>query len=200
MIIGILGGSFNPVHLGHLIAAEEVLKKTDCEKIWLMPCYIHALKPKELAAPIEYRMKLLKFVEKNFENIEVSDFEIKKNQGVSEKTYTIDTVKALKQIYPQHTFKWIIGSKLLDELDKWKNIEELVKQIQFIVVPMSGDKKEKLLKHKWVKKNNAVVIDASIVTNISSSEVRKRSKEKQGIEVLVPEKVREYIESKKLYE
>lgn len=198
--IGVFGGSFNPIHNGHLIAANEILRKKLADEIWLMPCYSHPLKKKQDFASVTDRMKMISLAIKGKKNMLLSPFEIELAEIDKKRNYTIETIKALKKNYPELEFYFIIGENLLLELSKWKQIELLVKEVRFIVYPMHSDNISKIKENKYVKQNNSIILQDCITTNISSSEIRKRIKNKEIIDLLVPEKVKKYIEKKKLYQ
>ena len=154
MKIAIFGGSFDPVHKGHIEIVKKALKNLDIDKLIIIPNYLNPLKH-SFSAPPELRLKWLKEVFKDFDKVEISDFEIKKNRPV----FSIETLKHFKPKY------FIIGSDNLKTLDKWKSIDELLKLTEFVVA--TRDKIDKnLLKRYNIKK----VIDVDIP--ISSTEIR----------------------------
>ena len=154
MNIAIFGGSFDPVHLGHIEIVKKALKDKDIDKIIIVPNYLNPLKS-SFSAPPNLRFKWLKEVFSDFKNVEVSDFEIKQNRPV----YSIETIEHFKPKY------FIIGSDNLKTLDKWKNINEILKKVKFIVAKR-GEIQENLLKKYGIKK----IIDVNIP--ISSTEIR----------------------------
>jgi len=154
MKIAIFGGSFDPVHKGHIEIVKKALKNLDIDKLIIIPNYLNPLKNSFSASP-ELRLKWLKEVFKDFEKVEVSDFEIKKNRPV----FSIETVKHFKPKY------FIIGSDNLKTLNKWKSIDELLKLTEFVVAKRNEIDKN-LLKRYNIKK----VIDLDIP--ISSTEIR----------------------------
>ena len=154
MKTAIFGGSFDPVHLGHVEIVKKALKELDIEKIIIVPNFLNPLKH-SFSAPPNKRYEWLKKVFKNFKNVQVSDFEIKKNRPV----YSVETVKYFKPNY------FIIGSDNLKTLNKWKNIDELKNLVEFVVATR-GDIDKNLLKKHNIKK----VIDINVP--ISSTEIR----------------------------
>ena len=154
MNIAIFGGSFDPVHSGHIEVVKKALKDRDIDKIIIIPNFLNPLK-NSFSAPPELRLKWLREVFKDFENVEVSDYEINKKRPV----YSIETIKHFKPKY------FIIGSDNLKTLHKWKDIDKILKEVEFIVATR-GDIDKNLLK-KWdIKK----VINVNIP--ISSTEIR----------------------------
>jgi len=154
MNIAIFGGSFDPVHLGHI----EIVKKTldtGIDKIIVVPNFLNPLK-NSFSAPPKLRYKWLKEVFKDIKNVEVSDFEIKQDRPV----YSIETINHFKPKY------FIIGSDNLKTLDKWKNINEILKKVELIVA-----KRKEIDKNLIKKYNIKKIINVDIP--ISSTEIRK---------------------------
>lgn len=188
MRIGLLGGTFNPVHLGHLKLAEESIKALNLDKLILIPANITPLRVKDEIISSNDRYEMLKLAVEGYDKLEVSRVEIDRN-GIS---YTIDTVMALsKQVKEDTDFFFIIGSDLLSELKKWKDFDEIRKLAAFIVVrrpdfPVSKDEK------------NIPILDINAL-DISSAEIRKKIKNNRNYDDLVPPKVYSYILKKRLY-
>ena len=186
MKIGILGGSFNPPHRGHIIAAQEVLTFTDIEKVWLMPCFAHTFE-KPLAS-VSDRLAMTQCLESK--NISVSSFEIDKKLDGE----TIHMVSALKKEYPGDEFVFLIGADKLASFTKWGEWERLLKEISFVVIPRP--EYPCLPLYPGMK-----VLDSPLFasTGISSTMIRKRLAQGLSIAHLVPERVEGYIEKQKLY-
>jgi nicotinate-nucleotide adenylyltransferase len=187
--IGLFGGSFDPIHLGHLIAAQEVINSKIVEEVWFIPCYKNAFKEKSFAS-INHRMKLLKIALKGFKKFKALNIEaIKKTTN-----YTINTIKELKKKFPEKKFYWIIGSNLIKEFPKWKNAEQILKEVKIIIVPMENFKAKNL---GMLKK--ALIVNPSIKTNISSTIIRERLKKGECVEAIIPLNVLNYIKKNQLY-
>ena len=152
MKTAIFGGSFDPVHIGHIEVVKNALNLVD--KVIVIPNYLNPLK-NSFSAPPELRLKWLKDVFSDFKNVEVSDFEIKKNRPV----YSIETIECFKPDY------FIIGNDNLKTLDKWHKIDEILKKTEFIVATR-GDIDEDLAKKYGINKLIKVNIP------ISSTEIR----------------------------
>lgn len=198
MKIAILGGSFDPPHLGHILIARQVLEFTDFAQVWLLPVASHAF-DKKITSP-EVRMKMVNLTGEK--NILASDFEIKLG-GMSK---SINTLRKLSESRPKDTFSFIIGSDQLKDFYKWHEWENIVKEFGLIIFPREIHQKElkkmtmKFLNLKKIPKN-VILMDSEdiILTNISSTKIRKKIKNQLSIEDLVNEKVASLIRKNKLY-
>jgi nicotinate-nucleotide adenylyltransferase len=187
MKIGILGGTFNPIHIGHLILADEVREKLNLDKIIFIPTYIPPHKQNSNVAAALERLRMVKLAIRGNSHFGVSDIEIKR-KGPS---YTVDTVKALKKKSPGHVFYFIAGSDLLKYLDEWKDFSELLALVKFIVATRPGYPLEEI--PSYVKRVGIRAVD------VSAFEIRQRIKEGKSFRYLVPEPVFEYIAKNKIY-
>lgn len=187
MKIGILGGTFNPIHIGHLILAEEAREKLELDKLIFVPVYLPAHKDNSDIAPAWQRYKLIKLAIKKNSNFTVSDIEIKR-QG---RSYTIDSLREFKKIFAPDELYFIIGSDLLKYLDEWKDLDEIIKMVRFIVATRPGYGLEKIPAHISTLPIRAV--------DVSGFEIRKAIRQNQSFRYLVPEAVYKYINKKKLY-
>jgi nicotinate-nucleotide adenylyltransferase len=131
MKIAVLGGSFNPPHMCHVFMSCYVLAAFDIDQVWFVPCYKHAFRKELVSFHHRFTMCCLAVESLREELVAVSSIE-KNRDGTS---WTIDTVRYLKTSYPEHDFTWIIGSDVLDELDTWKDVDQLQELISFIVIP-----------------------------------------------------------------
>ena len=187
MKIGILGGTFNPIHLGHLILAEEVREKLKLDKVIFVPTYLPPHKDNSEIAQASARLAMIKLAIKGNRYFLASDIEIKRDG----RSYTIDTMREFKRLYPEDELYFIIGSDLLKYLDDWKDLEEIIKMVRFIVATRPGYPLEKIPSHISTVSIRAV--------DISGFEIRKAIKENKSFRYLVPESVRKYIHKKRLY-
>ena len=187
MKIGILGGTFNPVHIGHLILAEEAREKLGLEKMVFVPANQPPHKDNSDIAAGSIRLKMLKLAIKGNKHFGVSDAEIKR-QG---RSYTIDTIREFKQKYPADEVYFIIGSDLLKYLDEWKDLSEINKMVKFIAATRPGYPLEKI--PAYIKTLGIRAVD------ISGFEVRRCILENKSFRYLVPEAVFNYINKAKLY-
>ncbi len=188
MRIGILGGTFNPIHIGHLILAEEAREKLKLEKVIFVPTYFPPHKGNGDITGARERYKMVKLAIKGNRHFKVSDIEIKR-QGLS---YTIDTLKAFKQRYPKDELYFITGSDLLKYLTEWKDLDEIIKMVRLVVATRPGYPLEKIPSYITTVGIRAV--------DVSAFEVRQAIKEGRSFRYLVPEAVCNYIIKKRLYQ
>lgn len=187
MKIGILGGTFNPIHLGHLILAEEIRQKIGLSKVIFVPTDLPPHKEDGEIIPACHRLKMLRLAIKANPYFSVSDIEIKRGN----RSYTIDTIKKFNKIYHQDELYFIIGSDLVKYLNEWKDLKEIIVLVKFIVATRPGYPLENLPAYM-------TTIDIRAV-DISAFEIRQCIKENFSFRYLVPEAVRDYIIKKRLY-
>ncbi len=187
MKIGILGGTFNPIHIGHLILAEEVREKLKLDEVIFVPTNLAPHKDNSDIASCGVRLAMVKLAIKGNRYFVVSDIEIKRDG----RSYTIDTLKEFKKMYPQDELYFIIGSDLLKYLDDWKDLDEIIQMVRFVVATRPGYPLEKIPSHISTIPIRAV--------DISGFEIRKAIKENKSFQYLVPETVLKYINKKRLY-
>ena len=185
MKIGILGGTFNPPHIGHIVLAKEIHEKLGLDKILLIPTNIPPHKEDE-GVSADVRLHMLKLAAKDQEAFEISDIELKRG-GVS---YTIDTVHQLKQIYPQDELYLIVGSDLANDFSSWKDFDQLSNLVKIVVAQRDSAPLK--------RKNNFIVINITQV-DTCSSDIRELIKEGKSIKGLVSNGVADYIEKNELY-
>ncbi|WP_353096616.1 nicotinate-nucleotide adenylyltransferase [Tissierella praeacuta] len=196
MKIGVMGGTFDPIHNGHLIAAEYARTSLNLDKIIFIPSGTHPFKNnKNISEPNKRKDMILLAIDSN-NYFKISSIEINR-MGT---TYTIDTIMELREEYKRDEIYFIIGSDILFELEKWKGFKELIGLCKFILLYRPGqeeniDKKIKDLEYYniQIKKVKSPLIE------ISSTEIRNRVNNKLSIKYLVPESVEQYILKYDLY-
>ncbi|MBU1124724.1 MAG: nicotinate-nucleotide adenylyltransferase [Candidatus Omnitrophica bacterium] len=188
MKIGILGGTFNPIHIGHLILADETREKLGLRKIIFVPTYLPPHKGSSDIAPASERMKMIRHAIAGNKNFSVSDVEILR-EG---RSYTIDTIRSLKKKYPRDELYFIIGSDLLRYLREWKDLNEITKMVRFIAATRPGYPLKKL--PKYIDKLSIRAVD------ISGYEIRACVRLQRSFRYLVPDGVFRYITEKGLYQ
>ena len=189
MRIGILGGTFNPIHMGHLILAEEALYKLNLDKLMLVPAYMPPHKNVEANVKAQDRLKMVQLAIEDNPAFAVSTFEIE----AKTKSYSINTLKEFRKIYGDEAqLYFITGSDLLKDLFSWKDVNDIFKMSKFIVANRPG------YPVKEVPEQAETVVITPI--EVSSEDIRRRLKAGRSIRYLVADKVRNYIAEHKLYE
>lgn len=191
MKIGFMGGSFDPVHFGHLVAAQDALERGGLDRLVFVPTAQAPLKPNVVQASVEARLEMLKAAIAGDGRFELSDYEARKG-GVS---YTIETALHLRSVYPGAELVWVIGADQLPRLHQWKRIEELVTLVEFLVLARPGWKEDVPagipgLRLRWCEGH---------LIEISSTEVRERAGKGLSLDYLIPHKTVEYIGKNGLY-
>ncbi|MGV8150132.1 MAG: nicotinate (nicotinamide) nucleotide adenylyltransferase [Candidatus Woesearchaeota archaeon] len=190
--IGIFGGSFNPVHYGHMDVVEQLLKKDLFDAIWFLPCGVHPGN-KELVDSL-YRIKMLEFA---VSGMDCSRIGISHVESGSKKNYTYDTINTLVTFYPNVSFNIIIGSDQLRKVKHWYNGEKLLSNFQFMTFLKFGDSlnfEDKSI----IEKYSIQIVDVN-PRDISSSKIRDKLSRGESIESHVPPNVNSYIQAQRLY-
>lgn len=187
MRIGIFGGTFNPIHFGHLVLAEQAYEKLNLDKVIFVPCYYPPHKKSlRLVAPGQ-RYSMVKLAIQGNPRFEISDIEIKR-KGCS---YSVDTLRQLKNIYKKAELFFISGSDVSNQISKWKSINEIFGLAKFVLAKRPG--------YRLKKYNRNISIISITELDISSSMVRRKIKTGQSIRYLMPMRVYKYIKEKRLY-
>jgi len=186
--IGILGGTFDPVHIGHLTIAQMVHEQLKLDKVIFIPSNLPPHKNNKVVVSANDRCHMLRLAIKGNSHFDISDFEIKKKG----KSFSIDSVRYLRDCYPRGTkLFFIIGSDLIATLHTWKCIDEILKIVTFVAVNRPG----------YAGKKSKIKVK-SITTaglEISSIYVRRCIRAGKTVKYLVPENALKYINQKKLY-
>lgn len=191
------GGSFDPVHVGHLIVARDVLEVVGASRVVFLPAYQAPLKEAHRASP-EDRLNMLRLATKGQEGFEVSPLEIERG-GVS---YTVDTAEELsKRLGYRPTF--VVGADSFLKLHMWKEPEKLLQLARFVVIDRGGREKEVVgyIKERFpnLKEGEDYTLVRVRRIDISSTEIRQRLAEGKSVRWLVPPEVEAYIYERKLY-
>ncbi|UKJ07435.1 nicotinate (nicotinamide) nucleotide adenylyltransferase [Solitalea lacus] len=189
MKIGLFFGSFNPMHIGHLVIASYMANYTELDKVWIVVSPHNPLKEQADLIHAHDRLEMAKLATEDSEKIEVSDVELK----LPKPSYTIDTLTYLSEKYPHHEFCLIMGADNLKSIKKWKNYETLLKYYKIFVYPRPGVDLSEWIEHPSVFITNTPQME------ISATFVRKSISEQKSIQYFVPEKVIDFIEKKGLY-
>ncbi len=187
--IGLFFGSFNPVHIGHLIIANYMASQTDLDKVWLVVSPQNPLKPKNTLARDHDRLHLVRIAIDDNSNLEASNIEF----DLSKPSYTIDTLTHLKEKYPNYEFVLIMGGDNLRSLHKWKNYEIILRDYPIYVY------KRPLYEHGDLAAHHNIHLFDAPLMQISASYIRSCLKEGKSIQYIVPKPVFEYLESSNIY-
>jgi nicotinate-nucleotide adenylyltransferase len=190
MKIGLFFGSFNPIHIGHMALANYMLEFTDLENVWFVVSPHNPLKQKASLLDEKHRLQLVNCAIGDNTKLKASDIEFKLPQP----SFTIHTLTYLKEKYPQHEFALIMGADNLQNFHKWKNYEEILKQVELYVYPRPDAEPGDFKNHQKVK-----LVDAPVI-EISSTFIRQAIKDKKDVRYFVPESVWEYIQEMHFYE
>jgi len=188
MKIGLYFGSFNPVHIGHLIIASCIVNNTDVEQVWFVVSPQNPLKKSATLLNEYHRLHLVRLAIEGNNQFKASDAEFK----LPKPSYTIDTITYLKEKYPQHDFSVIMGSDSFQNVNKWKNYEQLIKDNRIIIYERPSFEVSHLLTA------NTLVLKAPLL-EISATEIRQLIKQGKSIQYIVPDKVLEEIEQNGYY-
>lgn len=134
MTIGLLGGSFNPVHIGHTMVAEYIARFGDVDAVWLVLSPRNPLKDPAELIDDHHRLAMLRLAAEGSEVVDVCDIELQ----MPRPSYTIDTLRRLRELYPQHTFRWITGYDNLLQLPQWKDWQSILSEFGLLVYPRDG--------------------------------------------------------------
>lgn len=188
MKIGLYFGSFNPVHVGHLIIANHVINNTDLQQVWLIVSPQNPLKPSSSLLNEYHRLHLVQSALEGETKLKASNIEFK----LPKPSYTVDTLAYMKEKFPQHNFSIIMGSDSFCNLYKWKNYEYIIQNHSLYIYQREGFKINNSL--------NATIhtLDAPIL-QISSTNIRRLIKEGKSIRYMVPDIVKEEIERNGYY-
>lgn len=196
MNLTVFAGTFNPIHIAHLIIAESVRTELNTDKILFIPSFIPPHRNSDIA-DAAHRLNMVKLAIKTNPYFEVSDIELKL-QGIS---YTFNTIQ---ELYRQNSeikskINFIIGADAFNNIESWYKYEELAKLINFIVLarPKSKDIKE-IINNLKLKDFSYKFVEAPRI-DISSSFIRQRVKEKKSVKYLVTNEVESYIQENRLY-
>lgn len=189
--IGILGGTFDPVHLGHLVLAEQVLEKLRLDRVIFIPSASPPHKTERRLSSARDRFRMTALALEGNPKFSISDMELKR-EGLS---YTVDTLKTLRKAYRNSEIYFLAGSDMLEEIHTWRDPEQVYKLAKMIIAIRPGFDGFDCDNH-FAKKSIIVPITGM---DISSSRIREMVGKGESIRYLVPLKVEEYIEKKKLY-
>lgn len=195
--IAMYGGSFNPVHTGHIQLAEYFVSELELDKLLLIPDSKPPHKNDKEMISENHRYNMCMLASENVKNIQVSDIEIKR-QG---KSYTVDTLRQLGNIYKNTQLYLIMGADMFITLHTWKEYREILKQAVVCAVPRDKDSVNTLIDYSKTLESKGLrcIISDKMMMNISSTEIRSCIKQGKSIAGMVDRKVEDYIYKNSLY-
>ena len=195
---GIFGGTFDPVHIGHLAVAERVYCDLDLERVILVPTNISPFKAGQVSSVGEHRLKMLKLAIRDNPHLAVSDIELRRG-GTS---YTVDTMELLRGQYPDDEFYFIMGMDSFLELNGWKGVDRLVELCQLVVVTRPGyelpEEQKRLLSLPSSVWQQTRFIEVHGL-DIAATELRERIRRGESVRYLLPSEVENYIHENSIY-
>lgn len=189
MRIGLFFGSFNPVHVGHMVLANYMASFTDLEQVWFVVSPHNPLKEKSSLLDQNQRLHMVNLAIGDSNKLKSSNIEF----GLTQPSYTVNTLAHLKEKYPQHQFSLIMGEDNLESFKKWKNYEEILKSHKLYVYPRPNSNSEELKKHP-----NVIMTEAPLM-DISSTMIRQAIKNKKDVSFFVPQAVWQYLDEMSFY-
>ncbi|MDZ7816922.1 MAG: nicotinate-nucleotide adenylyltransferase [Planctomycetota bacterium] len=197
--IGILGGTFDPVHYGHLHIAKKALQGSPVQRVLLMPSGNPPHKPVDRITPAHHRLEMCRIAADEFDDIEVSEVEINREDPC----YSLDTVKLLQSKTRGVQYYYIIGADSLADLPNWYLSDQLVQTVKFIILKRPGVDIEDAIESLTFPRDKKESLRKGIVEarqlDISSTEIRKRIRQGEPVHDMVPEPVLNYINTHRLY-
>jgi len=191
MKIGLFFGSFNPIHIGHLIIANHMVEYSDLDQVWFVVTPHNPHKKKSTLLADHQRLEMVRIAVEEYPKLETSNIEF----GLSQPSYTVNTLVHISEKYPKNQFSLIMGEDNLKSLHKWKNYETILENHHIYVYPRISDLEINmdLLQHSRIHKMAAPIVE------ISSTFIRKAVKENTNIKPLLSKEVWEYLDKMNFY-
>lgn len=191
MKVGLYFGTFNPIHVGHLIIANHLAENSDLGEVWMVVTPHNPLKKKSGLLEDYHRLHMIHLATERFDKIKPSDIEFKLPQP----NYTINTLIHLTEKFPKYEFSLIMGEDNLKSLNKWKNYEQILKDYDLYVYPRISESEvpDEFVNHPKIRKVEAPIIE------LSSTFIRNSVKEGKDIRPMLDDKVWEYIDHNLFY-
>lgn len=189
---GLFFGSFNPIHIGHLILANYILENSDMEELWFVVSPQNPFKDKKSLLNDHNRLDMVQLAVKNYPKMRASNVEF----SLPKPSYTIDTLAYLHEKYPQHSFSLIMGEDNLAGLAKWKNADLLIKNHQIIVYPRLFEGKKST--GDYLQHDNISLVKAPVI-ELSATEIRNMIRDGKNVRPMLPPEVFEYLDGSSFY-
>jgi nicotinate-nucleotide adenylyltransferase len=192
MKIGLFFGTFNPIHIGHLVIANHMVEFTDLDEVWLVVTPHNPFKDKQNLLDDNHRFQMVRIATDDYSKIKPSNIEFK----LSQPNYTVNTLAYISEKYPEHIFNLIMGEDNLRTFHKWKNYEVIFENNDIYVYPRTDS--GKIIKSQFDDHQRIHKIDAPIM-EISSTFIRKSITNKKNVKPLLPHNVWKYIDEMNFY-
>lgn len=191
MKIGLFFGTFNPIHIGHMIIANYMVEFSDLEEVWFVVTPRSPFKPKETLLSNHHRLAIANIAVENYPKLKTSDVEF----NLPQPNYTINTLIHIEEKFPNHQFCLLLGEDNLKGFQKWKNYETILKNYELYVYPRISEEKvvPEFLNHSKINRVNAPIVQ------ISSTFIRNAIKDKKDISTMLPFNVWKYIDEMNFY-
>jgi len=189
MKIGLYFGTFNPIHIGHMVIANHMAEFSDLDQVWMVVTPHNPHKQKNTLLDDYHRLHMVNLATEDFPKIKASDIEFKLPQP----NYTVNTLAHLQEKFPQHDFSLIMGEDNLNSLHKWKNYEVILKNHDIYVYPRISSEESELKNNPKVHVINAPIIE------ISSTFIRESIKNRKNVIPMLPAKVWAYLDHNLFY-
>lgn len=190
MNIGVFSGSFNPIHIGHLILGNYVTEFTDIDEVWFLVSPQNPLKSQLELADESIRLEMVNIAVRSYPKLKACDFEFK----LPRPSYTINTLQCLRATYPSHNFTLIIGSDNWEHFEEWKNYEEIIDKYSIMIYPRLGSN----ISIPSRLKTRVTALKSPLV-DISSTFIRDSISLNKNMKAFLPESVFDFILQNKLY-
>lgn len=190
MNIGIMGGSFNPIHVGHAIIANYIIQNTDIDQLWLMVSPENPFKTGQAMVNEGQRLRMVEMVSRRLDNVITSGFEL----TLPRPSYTIDTLNALKAKFPSDDFTLVIGADNWAVFDKWRSHDEIISNFKIVVYPRVGY--DIVIPSQM--SDRVLAVDAPVI-EVSSSKIREQLSMGRDMRFFMPDEVYDYILRNNLY-
>ena len=190
--IGLFFGSFNPIHIGHIILANHILEFSNLDEIWFVVTPHNPFKEKKTLLNDQNRLYMVELALKNYPNMKANNIEF----SLPQPSYTIDTLAYLKERHPSYTFSLIMGEDNLSGLQKWKNADVLIAHYPIYVYPRLTETTsagKKLLELPTIQKIDAPIIE------LSATQIRNMIKENKNVRPMLPPEVFDYLDGSSFY-
>ncbi len=191
MKIGLYFGTFNPIHVGHLIIANHLVENSDLDQIWFVVTPLSPFKKKSNLLANHHRLEMVYMATENYDTLKPSDIEF----GLPEPNYTVYTLVNLEEKYPNYDFSLLMGEDNLKSFHKWKNYEAILENYNLYVYPRIS---EGVIEHQFKNHPKIHKVNAPIV-EISSTMIRKSIQEQKNVTPLLDPKVLKFIDEMNFY-